>query len=73
MNLGQLADGDFSTSGRTKSCKVSPEVWLSTWGKRPTLASVEERDGFKIKNDDDDVSSCFCDLCTLNYSTYLTQ
>ena len=35
---GQLADGDFSTSGRVKSCKVSPEVWLSTLGQRPTLA-----------------------------------
>ena len=36
----QLADGDFSSSGRVKSCKVSSEVWLSTLGQTsdPSLA-----------------------------------
>ena len=32
---GYLVDGDYSTSGRVKSCKVSPEVWLSTLGGMP--------------------------------------
>ena len=36
---GQLADGDFSTIGRVKPCKVLPEVWLSTlgWTSDPSL------------------------------------
>ena len=37
---GQLVDGEFSTSSRVESCKVSPEVWLSTLGQTsdPSLA-----------------------------------
>ena len=45
----------FPLSGLVKSCKVSPEVWLSALGQTsdPSLA-WKERDVFKIKDDDDD-------------------
>ena len=36
MGGSQLADDVSPTSSRVKSGKVSPEVWLSTLGKRPT-------------------------------------
>ena len=38
-----MADGDFSTSCQDKSCKVSPEVWLSNLGQTsdPSLAWKE--------------------------------
>ena len=49
--------GDFSTSGRVKSCKVSLEVWLSIRGKRPTLVKLgRKRRRLKIKDDDDECS-----------------
>ena len=41
---GYLADGDFTTSGRVKSCKVSLEVYLSTLGQAsdPSIAWKKE-------------------------------
>ena len=47
-------NGNFSTSGRVTSCKVSPEVWLSTLGQTsdPSLA-WKKSDVFKIKDDDE--------------------
>ena len=39
------------TSGQVNSCKVSPEVWLSTLVQN---LRVEESDIFEISDDDDD-------------------
>ena len=44
---------DFATSGRVKSCKVLPEVWLSTLGQMSDPSLVEESEVFEIKDDDD--------------------
>ena len=34
----ELPDGDWSTSGRVNSCRVSMKVGCLPWSKRPTLA-----------------------------------
>ena len=46
----------FHYSGRVKSCKVLPKVWLSTLGQTsdPSIAWKKKSDVFKIKDDDDD-------------------
>ena len=64
---GNLADGDFSTSGRVNSCEVLPEVWLSTLGQtsKPSFNSVEESDVFKINNGDD-VQADVCLIIDVN-------
>ena len=44
----------FPLSGRVKSCKVSPEVWLSTLGQTSDLSLAWKRVTFsKIKDDGD--------------------
>ena len=50
-------DGDFSTSGRVKSCSVRGLVVYPGANVRPWL-SMEESDVFKIK--DDDVGLGYC-------------
>ena len=51
----KLADGDFPLSGRVKSCKVSPLVWLSTLGQTADPSFVWKKAmHLKIKDDDND-------------------
>ena len=47
--------GDWSTSGRVNSCKVSPKVGCLPWDKRTNLACLawKKADIFKIKGDGD--------------------
>ena len=47
----------FPTSGRVKSCKMSPEVWLSTLGQ--TSVGQTSDPSLAWKNDDDDEKSHF--------------
>ena len=42
----------FPLRGRVTSCRQ--RFGCLPWGKRPTLACVEENDGFKIEDDDED-------------------
>ena len=50
----QLPDGDWSTSGRVNSCKVSPMVGHPGLTSLPSSA-WKKADIFKLNGDDDDI------------------
>ena len=50
---------NFRLSGRVRSRKVSPEIWLSTLGQTSDPSLACENKKIKIKDDDDDLWSDF--------------